>query len=86
MAQLDKIFKAAINLNASDIHVVPGEPIVVRRLARMMKSKSEKLSPDSARRIILEILTDEQKKSSWMTNSLILLMKYQKLADFAAVQ
>ena len=52
MAQLDKIFKAAINLNASDVHVVPGEPIIVRRQARMIKSKSEKLSPDSARRII----------------------------------
>ncbi len=86
MAHLDKIFKAAINLNASDVHVVPGEPIVIRRLARMIKSKSEKLSPDNARRIILEILTEAQKKSSCMTNSLILLMKYRTLADFAAAQ
>lgn len=62
MAQLDKIFKAAINLNASDVHVVPGEPIVFRRLARMIKSKSGKLSPDATRRIVLEILTEEQKK------------------------
>jgi twitching motility protein PilT len=62
MAQLDKIFKAAIKLKASDVHVVPDEPIVIRRLARMIKSKSEKLSPDSARRIILEILTGKQKK------------------------
>ena len=45
MAQLDKIFKAAISLNASDVHVVPGEPIVIRRLARMIKSKTEKLVP-----------------------------------------
>ncbi len=62
MAQLDKIFKSAINLNASDVHVVPGEPIVIRRQTRMIKSKSEKLSADNARRIILEILSEEQEK------------------------
>ncbi len=62
MAQLDKIFKSAIKLNASDVHVVPGEPIVIRRQTRMIKSKSEKLSADNARRIILEILSEEQKK------------------------
>jgi twitching motility protein PilT len=73
MAQLDKIFKAAINLNASDVHVVPQEPIIVRRLGKMTKSKSEKLSPDSARRIILEILTDKQKKK----------LAHDKQLDFA---
>ena len=86
MAQLDKVFKAAINFNASDVHIVPGEPFIIRRLARMVKMKSEKLSLERARRIILEILTEEQKKSSCMTNSLILLMKYRNLADFAAAQ
>ena len=44
MAQLDKVFKAAINFNASDVHIVPGEPFMIRRLARMVKMKSEKLS------------------------------------------
>jgi len=62
MAQLDKVFKAAINFNASDVHIVPGEPFIIRRLARMVKMKSEKLSLERARRIILEILSEEQKK------------------------
>ena len=44
MATLDKVFKAAINFNASDIHIVPGEPFIIRRLARMVKMKSDKLS------------------------------------------
>lgn len=26
MAILDKVFQAAVNFNASDIHVTPGEP------------------------------------------------------------
>jgi twitching motility protein PilT len=57
-----EVFKAAINFNASDVHIVPGEPFIIRRLARMVKMKSEKLSLERARRIILEILTEEQKK------------------------
>jgi twitching motility protein PilT len=73
MAQLDKVFKAAINFNASDVHIVPGEPFIIRRLARMVKMKSEKLSLERARRIILEILTEEQKKK----------LMHDKQLDFA---
>jgi twitching motility protein PilT len=73
MVQLDKVFKAAINFNASDVHIVPGEPFIIRRLARMVKMKSEKLSQEHARRIIFEILTEEQKKK----------LKHDKQLDFA---
>jgi twitching motility protein PilT len=62
MATLDKVFKAAINFNASDIHIVPGEPFIIRRLGRMVKMKSEKLSAERTQQIISEILTDDQQK------------------------
>lgn len=62
MAILDQVFKAAINFNASDVHIVPGEPFIIRRLARMVKMKSEKLSAERARQLILELLSDDQKK------------------------
>lgn len=63
MALLDKIFKAAINFKASDVHVVPGEPFIVRRFGSMIKMKSEKLTPQSTRQVIFEILTDKQKEN-----------------------
>ena len=62
MATLDKVFKAAINFNASDVHIVPGEPFIIRRLGKIVKMKSDKLSADHARRIISEILSDGQQK------------------------
>lgn len=62
MALLDKIFKAAVNFKASDVHVVPGEPFTLRRFGRIVKMKSEKLTPESTRRVIFEILTEKQKK------------------------
>jgi twitching motility protein PilT len=62
MAILDKVFKAAINFNASDVHIAPGEPFIIRRQGKMVKMKSDMLSADRARRIISEILTDSQQK------------------------
>lgn len=62
MAILDKIFKAAVNFNASDVHVVPGEPFILRRFGRIVKMKSEKLASESTRRVVFEILTEKQKK------------------------
>ena len=73
MALIDKVLKAAINFSASDVHIVPGEPFIIRRLARMVKMKSDRLSPEQARRIISEILTDDQQKK----------LKQDKQLDFA---
>lgn len=62
MALLDKIFKAAVNFNASDVHVVPGEPFTLRRFGRIVKMKGERLTADSARKVIFEIITENQQK------------------------
>lgn len=61
MAKLDKVFKASVNLGASDIHLFPDEPFVVRHLGRLKKLKSGKQSPGQCRELIFELLNDEQK-------------------------
>ncbi len=62
MAKLDKVFKAAIDLNASDIHIVPDEPFVIRHLGQLKKLKSSLLTLKQCRELLFEILTDSQKK------------------------
>jgi twitching motility protein PilT len=62
MAKLDKVFKAAVDLNASDIHIVPDEPITIRHLGRLKKLKSVPLTLKQCQELILEILNEPQKK------------------------
>ncbi len=63
MATLDKIFKVAIDHNASDIHVAPGEPFTLRLLGQLTKLKTPNLTAEQSRHVIFEILTDEQKET-----------------------
>lgn len=50
-------------MNASDIHIIPGEPIIVRRLGRLAKMKSGVLADDQARKIVSEVLSKDQRRS-----------------------
>ncbi len=61
MATLDKVFRAAVNHNASDIHLTPGEPFIIRRLGRLIKMKSAPLTADKTRQLVFEILSEDQK-------------------------
>ncbi len=62
MAKLDKVFTAAADLNASDVHVAPGEPFIVRRLGRLRKLKSAAQTPESCRQLIFELLDEKQQE------------------------
>lgn len=62
MAELDKVFKIGVNLKASDVHVVPGEPFIMRRFGKLIKSKSQPLTHTLCKKLVYEILDDEQKK------------------------
>ncbi len=62
MAVLDKIFKAAVELKASDIHIAPGEPFMIRRLGQIVKLKSQKLSAQNTNQILREILSEDQRQ------------------------
>jgi len=61
MAILDKIFAKAVELNASDIHIVSDEPVVLRLLGRLRKLKIPALTRQQCREMILELLNPEQK-------------------------
>jgi twitching motility protein PilT len=62
MSNLEKVLKAAINYKASDVHVAPGEPYIVRRYGRLIKLKSGELSATRCRQEIFEILDKEQQE------------------------
>ena len=62
MAELDKVFKAAIGANASDVHIAPGEPYIVRQFGRLRKLKSPPLTQKQCKQLVSEILNDGQKK------------------------
>ena len=62
MSSLDKVFKAAIDMQASDVHIVPGEPFMVRRTGRLVRLKSQVLKPEHTVRLVGELLTTEQRQ------------------------
>ncbi len=57
---LEKVFKAALDSRASDIHIAPGEPFILRRFGTFVKLKSPSLTPENTRRLLLEVITREQ--------------------------
>ena len=62
MAELDKILKETTDARASDLHLVPGEPFVVRKLARLKKIQSSVLTSEICEQLIYEILENDQKE------------------------
>ncbi|MCX5850235.1 MAG: type IV pilus twitching motility protein PilT [Deltaproteobacteria bacterium] len=62
MAELDKVLKAATNAKASDLHLAPGEPFVIRQLGRLRKIQSASLTRERCEQLIYEILENDQKE------------------------
>ncbi len=62
MAKLDELFSAAINVNASDIHIVAGEPVIIRHLGKLKKTDCAPLSMTKCREVVFELLSEPQKK------------------------
>jgi twitching motility protein PilT len=62
MAIIDKIFTAAAKMGASDIHIVPGEPFIFRKIGVLKKMKSNRLTPETSRQVVFEILKADQRK------------------------
>ncbi len=75
MALLEKVFKAAVDFKASDVHVVPGEPIIFRRLGTFVKLKSGAIPPEKTRELIFELLSPAQQES--LTTNLQLDFAYE---------
>ncbi len=62
MTAMDKVFKVAVDMAASDIHVAPGEPFILRKLGRLQKLKSAALTPGQCRQLVFELLDEHQQK------------------------
>lgn len=61
MAELDKVFRAGVGLKASDIHIAPGEPVMMRRFGKLMKTKTSPLNKDKCKQLIFDILDTSQR-------------------------
>jgi twitching motility protein PilT len=75
MADLDKVFKMGVSLRASDVHVVPGEPFIMRRFGKLIKSKSPPLSDSLCKKLVNELLDEEQRRR--LTEDLQLDFSYE---------
>ncbi len=82
MAVLDKVFKAASDHGASDLHIVPGEPFILRRMGQLVKMKSAPLAPEKAQQLIFEILTPEQRAEVEQTQQVDFAYAIEGLARF----
>jgi len=60
MALLDKVFKGATEMHASDVHVIPGEPFMVRHMGKLVRLKSKTLTPENTIRLVEELLSPTQ--------------------------
>ncbi len=78
MAELDKVLKAAVSAKASDVHVAPGEPFILRQFGRLRKVQSAALTGENCKQLIFEILDAEQKER--LANDLQLDFAYE-IAD-----
>lgn len=61
MITLHQLLKAAVKQGASDIHIVAGSPPVLRVKGRIVRVKTQSLTPEETRRLCYSILTDSQK-------------------------
>ncbi len=82
MAGLEKIFRAAVKFNASDVHVIPGEPFILRQLGKLIKLKSARLTNALCKQLILEVLTEQQKKVLIRDQQLDFVLEIAGLARF----
>ena len=62
MALLDTIFNQAVERKASDVHVTPGEPIIVRQCGCLRKLNGEALAAEKCRELILELFNPQQQE------------------------
>lgn len=82
MAQLAKFFQAAIQHKASDVHIVPGEPIIFRRFGRLIKVKGQPISAANSQQLIFELLTGSQQKQLNQELQLDFVIEIKNLGRF----
>src|SRR5262249_30699664 len=84
--QLHKILSAAILAKASDVHVPSGAPIQIRQHGRLMPFEQQegKFDRSEIEALLLEVLTDEQRRRFLETNDLDFSYEIKKVGRFRA--
>lgn len=82
MPLLDKVFKAAVEMQASDVHIVPDEPFMVRRLGKLVRLKSQTLTAAHTVKVLSELLTIEQQQALQRERQLDFAYQIDGLARF----
>ena len=60
MAELDTLFRQAVENNASDIHLSPGEPYIIRKFGSLQKLQDNPLSAERCKQLVNELLDQDQ--------------------------
>jgi twitching motility protein PilT len=60
MLDIDTIIQAAIGYNASDIHITPGLPIMIRAVGELRPLNSERTTPEEMNEIVKAITNEKQ--------------------------
>ena len=60
MAKINDLLKIVKQFNASDLHLAPGNPPIIRVLGRLERTRHKGLTSDNIRNLLYEILADDQ--------------------------
>jgi len=82
MAKLDSVLRVAVQAQASDLHVSPGNPFILRQFGRLRKVKSPELTPEQTSGLIREILSSGQQQALDQNLQLDFSYELKSLARF----
>jgi twitching motility protein PilT len=82
MAAIDKFFTEMVRAGASDLHMVPGRPPMLRLKGELVPTKNETLNHALNERLFFEILTPEQQTKLKTTLELDRAYEIEGLARF----
>jgi twitching motility protein PilT len=63
MAELDAVLKEATSARASDLHLAPGEPFILRQFGRLTKIENAPLSREQCEQLIYDLLDNDQQET-----------------------
>lgn len=63
MAKLDSVLRMGVQAQASDVHISPENPFIVRQFGRLRKIKSPALTPEQTSDLIREMLSPSQQQA-----------------------
>jgi len=82
MAKIDQLLKIVKEANASDLHLNVGSVPIIRVHGQLEKTRAGKLTEESMRQLVYEILTDKQIKQFEQTGDLDLSYGIEGIARF----